>query len=98
MSGYNPPSNTLSCQIPAFLRKDDNKKLIGPHGSNFKRITEMLKLDYLWLDFSKNVIEAYGTEQRLEKTKKYFEKYKETFYEKHCMSNNNLHVYKKQKT
>tara|TARA_B100001996_G_scaffold381560_1_gene371241 strand:- start:391 stop:687 length:297 start_codon:yes stop_codon:yes gene_type:complete len=98
MSGYNPPANTPYCHIPAFLRKEDNKKLIGPKGSNFKRITEMLKLDYIWLDFNKNVIEAYGTEQRLEKAKKYFEKYKDSFFERHCMTNNNTHVMKKQKT
>ena len=81
---YDPPKDVEHCEVPAFLNKIDNIKLLGPQGSNFKRITEMFNIKYLWLDLHKNIIEIYCNSKKQMKVKKYLEKYMATFYEKHC--------------
>lgn len=97
MSAYNPPIGVPHCVINAFPNKNDNFKLIGPSGNNLKRITEMLKLNYIWLHIDKNVIEIYGTEKKLEKAVRYFNKYLTTFYNKHCIVQNYEHQDKRQR-
>ena len=84
MPGYNPPKNIPRCVIPAYVDRKANIKLIGPQGSNLKRITDLLKLDYVWINLESNSIELYASETKLEKAQKYFKKYLQTFYEKHC--------------
>jgi len=81
---YDPPKDVPSCTIPAYVDHGANVKLMGPNGSNLKRITEMLNLNYVWLNMRSNTIELYGNENKLEKATKYFKKYLETFYVKHC--------------
>ena len=95
MLEYDPPDIEY-CEIPAFLRKNDNLKLLGPQAGNFQRICKMLNLKYLWLDLNKNVIEIYGNLKKQEKTKKYLEKYMLNFYNKHCTKNSS-HQSKRQK-
>ena len=85
MAGYNPPKDVPHCEISAFSSKFDNVKLIGHQGSNLKRITDMLNLKYVWVDLTRNIIEIYAsTPAKLEKSKKYFDKYLQKFYDKHC--------------
>jgi hypothetical protein len=91
---YDPPQGIPRCDIPAYLHWKDNLKLIGPNGDNFKRITEMMGLKYLWMDMNKNVIEIYGTPTKLHKAQKYLYKYMNTFFDKHCKIQ---HSHKKQK-
>ena len=97
MTMYNPPTNVPHCIINAFPNKNDNFKLIGPQGSNLKRITEMLKVNYIWLHLDQNIIEVYGDEKKLQKAVKYFEKYLTTFYNKHCLVQTYEHQDKRQK-
>lgn len=84
MPGYNPPQNIPHCVLPAYVDKMANIKLIGPQGKNLKRITDLLKLDYLWVNLNLNTIEIYASESKLEKAQKYFQKYLQSFYEKYC--------------
>ena len=93
---YDPPKDVPFCDIPAFLDYKDNLKLIGPDGSNFKRISEMLGVEYLWLDFNKAVIRIFASERKLLKAQAYFDKYLIKFFDKHC-SNKHQHLSKKHK-
>ena len=97
MSAYNPPKDVPRCCIVAFEKINENLKLIGPEGSNLKRITEMLKVDYIWLHLDKGIIEIYGNEKKLSKAVKYFEKYLKTFHQKHCIVQTFEHKDKKRK-
>ena len=97
MSTYNPPKDVPNCFINAFPNKNDNFKLIGPQGNNLKRITEMLKVTYIWLHLDKNVIEIYGDEKKLPKAIRYFEKYLTKFYKKHCIVQTYDHQDKRQR-
>ena len=97
MPVYNPPIDVPCCCMNAFPNKNDNYKLIGPKGNNLKRITEMLKVDYIWLHLDRSIIEIYGNEKKLQKAMKYFEKYLTTFYKKHCVVQNYEHQDKRQK-
>ena len=86
MPSYDPPKDIPKCIIQAYPETINNLKLIGPNGSNFKRISEMLNLKYLWLDINSNTIEIFGNEKKQQKAIKYFTKYLPTFYAKNCIN------------
>ena len=83
MPPYNPP-NTHFCQTQAYENKTDNLKIIGPKGSNFIRLTKKLNIQYLWWNTNTNVIEIWGSEEKLDNAKSYLNKYMVRFFQKHC--------------
>ena len=83
MPPYNPP-NTHYCHCKAYDNTIDNLKLIGPNGSNFKRLTTKLKIEYIWWNIEKNIIELWGPEEKLTHSYDYMNKYMIRFYNNHC--------------
>lgn len=70
-------------EIPAYDDKKANIKFMGIKGYNLKRITNLLKIDKVWLDLEKNVIRLYSNNlKKFSNAKKYFEKYLQRFYDK----------------
>ena len=85
MPPYDPPS-THYCEINAFTNAQDNFKLIGPQGHNFKRLTVLLGLQYIWWNMERNVIEIWGPYSKMNSSQKYLTKYMARFYTKHCQN------------
>ena len=83
MPAYNPP-DAHYCHIKAYENQEDNFKLIGPKGNNFKRLTNKLNIEYLWWNIDSNVIEIWGPFSQMLKSRMYLEQYKDKFYKKHC--------------
>lgn len=91
MPPYDPPT-THYTEINAFTNNLDNFKLIGPKGSNFKRLTILLGVNYIWWNMERNVIEIWGPYNKMNSSKKYLSKYMHRFYEKHCNENTNIDI------
>ena len=87
MPPYNPPS-THYCEMNAFPNASDNFKLIGPKGHNFKRLTVLLRVEYMWWNMERNVIEIWGPYAKMNSSQKYLSKYMTKFYKKHCENQN----------
>ena len=83
MPPYEPPSSHY-CEINAFTNAHDNFKLIGPQGHNFKRLTVLLGMNYLWWNMERNVIEIWGPFSKINSAQKYLSKYMSRFYNKYC--------------
>ena len=94
MPEYNPP-NTHYCECKAFDKVEENLKFIGPGGNNFKRLTTKLHVKYIWWNSTKNIIEIWGPEDRLEHAHEYMNNYMIRFYNKHCKTEE--HQHKKQR-
>lgn len=86
MPEYKPPVSHY-CHVTAYPEKKDMFKLIGPQGHNFKRLTTKLKIEYLWWDIEKNVIEIWGGYDRVMFANEYMQKYMVRFYENHIIKN-----------
>ena len=91
MPEYNPPS-THYCEINAFTSPSDNFKLIGPNGHNFKRLTNLLGVQYMWWNIERNVIEIWGPYSKMSSSQKYMSKYMTRFHEKYCKGKQELNV------
>jgi hypothetical protein len=63
MPEYNPPSDALYTEIsvPEYISPE---KFIGRGGFHLKRITELSRCNYIWLDFQRLVVEVWGYEER----------------------------------
>jgi hypothetical protein len=63
MPAYNPP-NTFYSQVtlPAHICPE---QFMGKEGYHLKRITDVARVDYLWYDFTRGVIEVWGPHLRL---------------------------------
>ena len=71
-------------QAQAYEKTIDNLKIIGPRGSNFIRLTNKLNIQYLWWNSDTNMIEIWGSEEKLENALSYINKYMVRFFKKHC--------------
>ena len=63
MPEYNPPADAFYTEIivPSHISPE---KFIGREGFHLKRITELSRCDYIWLDFNRSVIEIWSYEER----------------------------------
>ena len=68
-SSYNPP-NTHYSEVKCDLSDQQIKKLIGKNGYFFNAITKAAKVNYLWLDNQRKVIEIWGPMIHLENAKR----------------------------
>ena len=91
MPPYEPPTSHY-CEINAFTDPSDNFKLIGPNGHNFKRLTVLLGLNYIWWNMERNVIEIWGPYSKIVSSPKYLTKYMGRFYDKHCKNESNKKI------
>ena len=66
---YNPPKNTHFMQIECSVQPENVGKLIGQKGRAFNAITRWTRVQYIWIDNDKHVIEIWGPKLRLEKAK-----------------------------
>jgi len=69
ISSYNPPSAHYS-QVTCDMSDKQIKKLIGKNGFYFNVITKASKVNYLWFDNQRKVIEIWGPMDHLEDAKK----------------------------
>lgn len=68
-SSYNPP-NTHYSEVKCDLSDQQIKKLIGKNGYFFNVITKAAKVNYLWFDNQRKVIEIWGPMIHLENAKR----------------------------
>jgi hypothetical protein len=63
MPAYNPPVDAFYTEIavPSHVCPE---KFIGRSGFHLKRITELSRCDYIWLDFKRCVVEVWSYEER----------------------------------
>ena len=63
MPEYDPPVGAFytEIQVPEHVCPE---KFIGREGFHLKRITELSRCDYIWLDFQRNVIEIWSHHER----------------------------------
>lgn len=66
---YNPPIAHYS-EVKCDLPEDLIKKLIGRNGYYFNVITKVSKVNYLWFDNQRKVIEIWGPMIHLENAKR----------------------------
>ena len=67
MPEYDPPANAHYTQLDVSEYPDGFMwKAIGKEGRNFYRITDWLKLKYVWYDDKRNVVEIWGPEHALQ--------------------------------
>lgn len=86
MAPYNPPRS--SCHYSQIDVKEYDKNMIlcmiGKGGSGFYKLTNYLKLNYVWYDSDREVIELWGSYEALldgaqDKLKNRLETFKKTF-------------------
>ena len=75
---YNPP-NGFYTQLDISLNECKMRQLIGKNGCNFKYLTNMMELQYIWWNKKSNVIEIWGKNYDLITAKSYIQKYIENF-------------------
>ena len=75
---YNPP-NGFYTQLDVYLNESEMRQLIGKNGCNFKYLTNMMELQYIWWNKKSNVIELWGRNYDLITAKSYIQKYIENF-------------------
>jgi hypothetical protein len=63
MPEYAPPVNAFYTEIDV-LNHVSPEKFIGREGFHLKRITELSRVDYIWLDFTRRVVEIWSHEER----------------------------------
>lgn len=68
-STYNPP-NTHYSEVKCDLSDQQIKKLIGKNGYFFNVITKAAKVNYLWFDNQRKVIEIWGPMIHLENARR----------------------------
>lgn len=68
-SSYNPPNAHYS-EVKCDLSQQQIKKLIGKNGYFFNVITKAAKVNYLWFDNQRQVIEIWGPMIHLENAKR----------------------------
>jgi len=63
MPSYAPPADAFytEVRVPQYV---DHLKYIGRDGFHLKRITELSRCNYIWLDFSRSIIEVYSYTER----------------------------------
>jgi hypothetical protein len=72
MPEYDPPNaHYTQVSLPSHIKPEI---FIGREGCHLKRMTELSKVDYLWYDFKRGVIEVWGKESRLPKAVKMLNK------------------------
>jgi hypothetical protein len=77
MPEYDPPNaHYTQVSLPKHIKPEI---FIGREGCHLKRMTELSKVDYLWYDFKRGVIEVWGKESRLPKAVKMLNKRIESF-------------------
>jgi hypothetical protein len=79
MPEYDPP-NAFYTQIslPYYINPGT---FIGHEGFHLKRITELSRCDYLWMDFDRKVVEIWGRERFLAKAFRMLKKRMDSFKE-----------------
>jgi hypothetical protein len=61
MAPYNPPFGKHYTQLDVSNYDEDFMfGMIGKEGHNFYRLTDILKIDYLWYDNTRKVVELWG--------------------------------------
>jgi hypothetical protein len=65
---YNPPINFYT-QIKCNIPHKNRKHLVGKAGKHFNEITKASKVEYIWLNASRNTIEIWGPEEKLRDAK-----------------------------
>jgi polyribonucleotide nucleotidyltransferase len=66
---YNPPKKSQCTQIECSVKPENIGKLIGQKGKIFNAITRCARVDYIWINNDKNVIEIWGPQIRHEDAK-----------------------------
>ena len=64
MPAYNPP-NSHYREIKGIEDKQIMLKIIGKNGCNLKYLTDKTKMQYVWWDQKRNVIELWGPMNKL---------------------------------
>ena len=75
---YNPP-NGFYTQLDVYLNESEMRQLIGKNGCNFKYLTNMMQLQYIWWNKKSNIIEIWGKTYDLIAAKSYIQKYINNF-------------------
>ena len=57
---YNPPIGFYNQIDVQHLNESKMRQLIGKNGCNFKRITQLYNLQYLWWNKEQNIIEMWS--------------------------------------
>jgi len=86
MAPYDPPRTTCHYSEVDVKDYDENMLLcmIGKGGTGFYKLTNYLKMTYVWYDTDRKVIELWGSYNSLkngakEKLQKKLDNFKETF-------------------
>jgi hypothetical protein len=65
MPEYDPPNaHYTQIALPKHIKPEI---FIGRDGCHLKRMTELSRVEYIWYDFKRGVIEVWGAENRLPK-------------------------------
>ena len=75
---YNPP-NCFYTQLDVLLNESEMRQLIGKNGCNFKYLTNVTELQYIWWNKKSNVIELWGKNYNLFSAKNYIQKFIDNF-------------------
>ena len=67
MPEYNPPADAHYTQVDvSHFPEGFIWKAIGREGRNFYRLTDWLRLKYVWYDDKRGVVELWGSERALQ--------------------------------
>mgnify|MGYP000904854102 CR=1 FL=1 len=75
MPPYSPPNTHMTLCSAKNFNKTMVGRFIGKNGSNLYKLTDKLKVKYIWFDIEKKQIEIWGPESKLVHAKKIIDEY-----------------------